>query len=228
MARLLIVEDQTTLLESLRFGLEEEGHTVQIATTGQSGYQLARRSPFDAVILDLMLPDGDGLHLLTRLRADQFVKPILVVTARDSVQDRVKGLDCGADDYLIKPFAFTELVARLRALLRRTVNATGSPETQLHVTDLKLDLISRKVVRGSRDIELTQRQFEVLEFLMRHKHQIVTREMLAIEVWKANTATWTNVIEVQINHLRKKIELAGTPQLLHTVRGEGYVIGDPP
>lgn len=228
MARLLIVEDQKTLLESLRFGLEEEGHLVQCASTGQDGYHLARRTPFDAVILDLMLPDGDGLRLLTRLRTEQFVKPILIVTARDSVQDRVKGLDCGADDYLVKPFAFSELVARLRALLRRAAGTADSMDAVLRVADLTMDLIKRQVVRGDRELELTQRQFMVLEYLIRHKNQIVTREMLAVDVWKATTATWTNVIEVQINHLRKKIQLQGLPPLLRTVRGEGYVIGEVP
>jgi two-component system copper resistance phosphate regulon response regulator CusR len=228
MARLLVVEDQKTLLESLRFGLEEEGYQVQIATTGQDAYHLARRTPFDAVILDLMLPDGDGLGLLTRLRTEHFVKPILIVTARDSVQDRVKGLDRGADDYLIKAFAFSELVARLRALLRRVAGNGDSTDAVLRVADLTMDLIKRQVTRADRELEMTQRQFVVLEYLIRHKNQIVTREMLAVDVWKATTATWTNVIEVQINHLRKKIQLQGLPPLLHTVRGEGYVIGELP
>lgn len=228
MSRFLIIEDQKTLLESLRFGLEEEGHTIVTAMTGQDGYRLARRNPVDAVILDLMLPDGDGLRVLTQLRQAQFTKPILIVTARDSIQDRIDGLDSGADDYLIKPFAFSELVARLRALLRRATPATDAANAILEVGDLKMDLLHRQVTRGGQVIDLTQRQFSVLEFLIRHKNQIVTRDMLADGVWKATTATWTNVIEVQINHLRKKIELHGLPPLLHTVRGEGYVIGELP
>ena len=225
MARLLIVEDQRAMLESLRFGLEEEGHTVLTAMTGREGHRLASRTPFDAAILDLMLPDGDGLQLLRNLRVDGFAKPILVVTARDSVKDRVVGLDSGADDYLVKPFAFSELVARLRALLRRIV---GPAEAILRVADLSMDLLNRKVVRGGQDMGLTQRQFSVLEYLLRNKNQIVTRDMLADGVWQSATATWTNVIEVQINHLRKKLERPGMPTLLHTVRGEGYVLGELP
>jgi two-component system copper resistance phosphate regulon response regulator CusR len=228
MARLLIVEDQKTLLESLQLGLEEESHSIVTATTGAEAYRLARSTPFDLVILDLMLPDGDGIQLLRRLRQEQFAKPILIVTARDSVQDRVLGLDSGADDYLVKPFAFSELVARLRALLRRTSVPSETIEAVLQVNDLSLDLLNRTATRGRQQLELTQRQFSVLEFLMRHKNQIVTREMLALGVWKATTATWTNVIEVQINHLRRKIERNDLPQLLHTIRGEGYIIGDHP
>lgn len=223
MSRLLIVEDQKPLLESLKLGLEEEGHTVLTAMTGSEGYRVASRMSLDIVVLDLMLPDGDGLHLLRRLRKEEFTKPILIVTARDSVQDRITGLDSGADDYLVKPFAFEELVARLRALLRRNVLPADST---LRLDDLSMDLIKRQVTRAGQDLDLTQRQFGVLEYLLRNKNQIVTRDMLAQDVWKASTATWTNVIEVQINHLRKKIEREGLPTLLHTVRGEGYVLGE--
>lgn len=227
MARLLVVEDQKSLADSLRLGLEEERHFVVTAGTGQQAFRLARRTPFDLIILDLMLPDGDGMQLLRRLREREFSKPILIVTARDSVQDRVAGLDCGADDYLVKPFAFSELVARLRALLRRTVTAAESMDAILRVEDLTVDLLHRRVVRGKRELELTQREFSVLEFLMRHKNQIVSRDMLAQGVWKVTTATWTNVIEVQINHLRAKIEHDDLPPILHTIRGEGYLIGTP-
>lgn len=228
MVHVLVVEDQKSLLESLRFGLEEEGYKVLTAVTGKEGYRLTRRRRFDAVILDLMLPDLDGLELLQHLRKDQFKKPILVVTARDSVEDRVAGLDGGADDYLIKPFAYSELVARLRALLRRSATPADVTSSMLQVADLCLDVVKRTVYRGDIDIELTQRQFMVLEYLMRHQDQLVTRDMLARGVWEATTATWTNVIEVQINHLRKKIERPDLPVLLHTVRGEGYVLGEPP
>ena len=159
------------------------------------------------------------------MRAEGFTKPVLILTARDSIEDRIRGLDSGADDYLVKPFAFGELVARLKALLRRVVTTS---ETVLHVKELVIDVLSRRVQRAGRDIELTPRQYEMLEYFARHQDQVVTRQMLAEDVWRAATATWTNVIEVQVTQLRKKIEMAGCEQLLHTVRGEGYLLGDKP
>ncbi|MCX7421675.1 MAG: response regulator transcription factor [Planctomycetia bacterium] len=225
MARLLVVEDQNSLLLSLQKGLEEEGHTVLTAIGGSEAYLIAKREPLDAVILDLMLPDGSGLSTLRRLRDEGFVKPVLIVTARDSLEDRVIGLDSGADDYLVKPFAFAELLARLRALLRRNFTAN---ETVLRYDNLEFDLLARTVKRGGEELELTRRQFELLEYLLRHKDEIVTREMPARDVWKAATATWTNVIEVQLNQLRKRIEREGWKPIVHTVRGEGYQLGDAP
>lgn len=225
MARLLVVEDQKSLLLSLQKGLEEEGHTVFTAIGGSEAYLIAKREPLDVIVLDLMLPDGDGLSTMRRLREEGFVKPILIVTARDSLQDRVIGLDSGADDYLVKPFAFAELVARLRALLRRNFTAN---ETVLRHDNLEVDLLARTVKRGGEEIELTRRQFDLLEYLLRHKGQTVTREMIARDVWKAATATWTNVIEVQMNQLRKRVERDCWTPIIHTVRGEGYRVGDEP
>lgn len=223
MAGLLVVEDQNALLQSLRRGLEEEGHTVFTAMGGTEAYVTATREPLDAVILDLSLPDGDGLSTMKRLRSEGFVKPILIVTARDSVQDRIAGLDSGADDYLIKPFVFEELLARLRALLRRNF---APHETVLRHDNLELDLLARTVKRNGTEIALIRRQFDLIEYLMHRRNQVVSREAIARDVWKASTATWTNVIDVQMNQLRKRIERDGWNPVVHTVRGEGYQLGD--
>lgn len=221
MARLLVVEDQRSLLRTMRQGLEQEGHTVFTAENGDAGYRAACRESIDAIVLDLMLPDRDGLSVLTTLRGEGFLKPILIVTARDSIDDRVSGLDRGADDYLVKPFAFTELVARLRALLRR---APTSEQTRLKTGQLELDLIRRTAIRDGAALELTNRQFELLEYLARHSNEVVTREMIVRDVWKDTSGILTNVVEVCINHLRRKIERTDRPQLLCTVRGVGYVL----
>ncbi len=225
MARLLVVEDQTALRLSMQRGLEEEGHTVSTALGGDEAYLTTLREPLDAVILDLMLPDGNGVSAMKRMRESGFVKPILIVTARDSIEDRIIGLDSGADDYLVKPFAFAELLARLRALLRRNFTAG---ETVLRHDNLELDLLSRTVKRGGEEVALTRRQFDLLEYLMQRRNQVVSREFIARDVWKAATATWTNVIDVQMNQLRKRIERDGWPTVIHTVRGEGYQLGDAP
>ncbi len=223
--RLLVVEDQRVLLKSLLRGLTAEGYSVSGASTGAECYRLASTEPPDVMVLDLLLPDGNGIETLRRLRAEGFTKPVLILTACDAIEDRIRGLDSGADDYLVKPFAFGELVARLKALLRRV---GSSSETVLHVNDLVIDVLSRRVKRAGREIELTPRQYELLEYLARHRNQIVSKQMLAENVWRTATATWTNVIEVLINHLRKKIEQPGCKLLIHTVRGEGYLLGDPP
>ena len=225
MKRLLVVEDDVTLRQSLQRGLILEGYVVFTAGTGSEGYQLAIQEPPDAMILDLLLPDGNGLETLVRLRQNGFGEPILIVTARDAIEDRIVGLDSGADDYLVKPFAFGELTSRLRALLRRHPEPSC---TTLVVSDLEMNLVSRQVIRAGFPINLTSRQFSVLEYLMRNQHHVVTREMLAQDVWRLPTATWTNVIEVQINQLRKKIERPGKKPLLHTIRKEGYLIGERP
>ncbi|MCA9150161.1 MAG: response regulator transcription factor [Planctomycetales bacterium] len=225
MAKLLLVEDQEALLQSIRRGLESEGHEVATATTGKEALAIATNEPVDMMILDLLLPDGTGLQTLAHLRRQGFHHPILIVTALDSVEDRIIGLDAGADDYLIKPFAFGELLARIRALLRRE---SVKPDTTLQFADLKVELLSRRVLYNDREIQLTRRQFELLEYLVRHQEEIVTREMLSQDVWKSTTATWTNVIEVQINQLRKRLRDIGAPSILHTVRGEGYVLRNDP
>jgi len=222
MPRLLIVEDQIPLLDSLTRGLREEGYEVLPAATIAEALVHIHNKPVDVIVLDLMLPDRDGLSLIRELRDSGFANPILITTARDAVEDRVAGLDTGADDYLIKPFSFEELLARLRAIMRRS---RSTPESVLRVADLELNLLTRDVTRNGASIDLTQRQFELLACLVRHAGLVVSREMIAREVWEEATATWTNVIEVQVNHLRRKIERPGWLPLLHTIRGEGYLLG---
>ena len=222
MTRVLVVEDQQSLLKNLVRGLEEESYdVVPAATVGEAEGAIANHP--DVVVLDLMLPDGNGVDLLRRLREQGFQQPILVLTARDSVDDRIEGLDAGADDYLVKPFSFDELLARLRAIMRR-----GSLQRQaiLRVEELQLDLLSRVASRNGRALELSNRQFELLAYLMRNAHTVVSREMIARDVWKEPTATWTNVIEVHIAQLRRKIERPELPSILHTVRGQGYMLGN--
>ena len=225
MARVLVVEDQKKLLQSLRKGLEEEGYEVLAAATGEEGYYHATTGPIDAIVLDLMLPGRNGLEVLRDLRAQGFAKPILILTARDAVDDRVRGLDGGADDYLVKPFAFAELLARLRALLRRDV--TGR-ELFLRADDLEMDLLARRVVRDGIEVELTRREFELLEYLLRHKNATVTREMIGRDVWKETTGILTNVIDVYITQLRKKVDRPPGRQLIQTIRGVGFVMRDTP
>ena len=222
MAHVLIVEDQKRLAASLRKGLEEEGFEVTIAHTGEEGFYLATTRPPDALVLDIMLPGRDGFEVLRDLRERGFTKPVLILTARDSVEDRVAGLNGGADDYLVKAFAFAELVARLRALLRRN----GERELVLRADDLEVDLVARRVLRAGVEVVLSHREFELLAFLLRHKNEAVTRDMLARDVWKEPSGLTTNVIEVCVNALRKKVERPGLRQLVHTVRGVGYAVRD--
>jgi two-component system, OmpR family, copper resistance phosphate regulon response regulator CusR len=223
MPRLLVVEDQKKLLTSLKAGLEEEGYEVTIADTGEKGYYAATTEHVDAVVLDLMLPGRDGIRVLRDLRANGFTRPVLILTARDAVEDRVLGLDSGADDYLVKPFAFAELLARVRALLRRDVSGR---ELVLCADDLEVDLLARRVVRGGVELDLTKREYELLEYLLRHKNATVTRDMIARDVWKEVTGAPTNAIDVYITMLRKKVERPGARQLIHTVRGVGYALRD--
>ena len=223
MQRILIVEDQKRLAASIRRGLEEEGFEVSAAHTGEEGFYLATTQPTDAVILDVMLPGRDGFQVLADLRARGFAKPVLMLTSRDAVEDRVAGLNGGADDYVTKPFAFAELVARLRAVLRRNL---GERELVLRADDLEVDLIARRVVRAGTEVELSNREFELLEFLLRHKNATVTRDMLTRDVWKEPSGLLTNVVEVCVNALRKKIERPELRQLIHTVRGVGYALRD--
>ena len=223
MSRLLVIEDQKKLLQSLERGLSEEGYQVIPAATGEEGYVQAKSVPVDAVVLDLMLPERDGMDVLRSLRSEGFTKPILILTARDGVDDRVLGLDAGADDYLSKPFAFAELLARIRALLRRDV---VNRDLCLKADDLEMNLITRVVTRGGVEIDLTRREFELLEFLLRNKNNTVTRDMIAREVWKEGTGTLTNTIDVYITLLRKKVERPDKKTLIHTVRGVGYALRD--
>jgi two-component system, OmpR family, copper resistance phosphate regulon response regulator CusR len=221
MARVLVVEDQKKHLDSLRRGLEAEGYDVAIASTGEEGLALAITEKVDAIVLDLMLPGRDGLGILRELRSNGFAKPILILTARDSVEDRVRGLDEGGNDYLVKPFAFAEFLARLRALLRR--EPLNRPLV-LQANDLEMDLLSRKVTRSGDELELTGREYELLEYLLRHKNEVVTRDMIALDVWKERTGAMTRIIDVYINALRKKVDRIGRTALIQTVRGVGYAL----
>ncbi|HEV3163498.1 MAG TPA: response regulator transcription factor [Isosphaeraceae bacterium] len=223
MARLLVVEDHKRLLKYLQRGLEEESYAVVSATTGEQGYYAATTEEFDAIVLDLMLPGHDGLKVLRDLRGHGFSKPVLILTARDTVDDRVRGLDAGADDYLVKPFAFAELHARLRALLRR---GPSGLELILRADDLEMDLLSRRVIRAGVELDLTKREFELLEYLLRHKNAAVTRDTIGRDVWKDPGGTITNAIDVCVTMLRKKVERPGARQLIQTVRGVGYALRD--
>lgn len=221
MMRILIIEDEGKIAAFLKRGLKEEGYAVDVAADGEQGYFLASTQDCDVIILDLMLPGLDGLNLCRKLRAEGNEARILVLTARDKVRDKVQGLNAGADDYLTKPFAFEELLARVRALLRK--REAGSP-TKLQVADLTMDLLTHKVLRAGREIELTAREFALLEYLIRNVGTVVTRTMIAEHVWDVNFDTFTNVIDVYMSYLRNKIDRAFPDKLIRTVRGRGYVI----
>jgi DNA-binding response OmpR family regulator len=225
MARLLVIEDQLKLRRNLQEMLQNDGYEVVAAGTGEEGFYCATTQSIDGVILDLSLPGRDGMEILSDLRNAGFDKPILIVTARDAVDDRVTGLDQGGDDYLVKPFAQAELLARIRALLRRS---TGSPAALLRCADIEMDMLRRRVVRNGVELELSQREFDLLEYLLRHKNTNVTRDMLARDVWKEPTGVLTNAIEVCVSGLRRKVELSGSRPLILTVRGIGYTVRDQP
>jgi len=226
--RVLIVEDERKLAQVLSSALEAEHYDVVVAATGEDGFYRANAELFDLVVLDLMLPGRSGLEILQTLRQRHVGTPVLILTARDGVEDRVLGLDRGADDYLVKPFALPELLARIRALLRR-----GRPSEilRLKVANLEMDLVARRVVRGDRAIDLTGREFELLEYLLRHQGSLVSREMLARDVWKEprRATPLDNVIDVQMARLRRKVDAEGAARLIHTVRGVGFVLreGEP-
>ena len=222
--RILIIEDEKKVANALREGLEAEHYEVTTATTGEEGFYLASQGSFDVLLLDLMLPRRDGIDVLATLRKCGVQTPVLVLTARDAVEDRVIGLDQGADDYLTKPFAFSELLARIRALLRR---GRMDQVLKLQHEDLEMDLVTHKVSRGPQTLELTAKEFELLEYLLRHSGTVVSREMLARDVWRA-TARATpldNVIDVTIARLRRKIDDRHDKKLLNTARGVGYILG---
>ena len=221
--RILVVEDEVKLASALREGLEADGYSVQAEHTGEGGFYLLRSESFDLAILDVMLPGKSGLEILTALRQKGMTIPVLLLTARDEVADRVRGLDAGADDYLVKPFAFAELLARVRTLLRR-----GKQETpaRLQLADLEMDVSTRSTRRGGRLVELTAREFEILEYLLRNQGRVVSREMLAKEVWKeiSRQVPLDNVIDVHIARLRHKVDEDFATRLVHTVRGVGFIL----
>lgn len=226
--RILVVEDEQKVANALREGLQGERYDVVVERTGEGAFFRSTTEPFDAILLDLTLPGRDGLEILRAMRDRGLKTPVLVLTARDSLQDRVVGLDAGADDYLNKPFAFAELLARIRALVRRG-RAAETP--RLTVGDLEVQLITREVARGGRPVDLTVREFELLEYLLRYQGQVVSREALARDVWKetARTTPLDNVIDVHIARLRRKVDADQGAKLIHTVRGVGFVIreGEP-
>ena len=223
--RVLVVEDEPKVANALQEGLEGEGYEAVVEHTGEGAFFRASTEKFDVILLDLMLPGRDGLQVLATLRGRGVETPVLVLTARDTLEDRVIGLDRGADDYLVKPFAFAELLARIRALRRR--GRVADP-LRLWIGDLEMDLLTRKVSRGGRAVELTGREFELLEFLLRHDGEVVSRATLAREVWRetARSATLDNVMDVQIARLRRKIDLDRPIKLIHTVRGIGFLLSE--
>jgi two-component system, OmpR family, copper resistance phosphate regulon response regulator CusR len=221
--RILLVEDERKVANALQEGLEAESYSVAVANTGEDGFFRLSSEPFDLAILDIMLPGRNGIELLSAMRRQHLKMPVLLLTAKDTIEDRVLGLDAGADDYLVKPFAFPELSARVRALLRR-----GKPESpaSLRIGDLRMDLLSRTVIRGPQTIDLTAKEFELLQCLLLHQGQVISREMLARDIWKETTCTapLDNVIDVHMARIRRKIDDGFSTRLMHTVRGVGFVL----
>ncbi len=220
---ILVIEDEPKVAKAIREGLESENYQVTVAATGEDGYFLATTQAFDLILLDLMLPGRSGLEILTALRKQKCQTPVLILTARDAVEDRVEGLDTGADDYVVKPFAFAEFLARIRALTRR-----GRPEQalRLRLVELELDCVTKKVTRGKQEIDLTAKEFDLLEYLLRHQGHVVSREMLARDVWKVTSRATPldNVIDVHIARLRQKVDAPFKKNLLKTIRGVGFVL----
>ncbi|OGP53915.1 MAG: DNA-binding response regulator [Deltaproteobacteria bacterium RBG_13_52_11] len=219
--RILVVEDEKKVASFLKKGLEEEYYAVDCAYDGEEALFMVETNDYDLVILDIMLPKIDGLEVLERVRDKGLTIPVLMLTAKDSVEDVVRGLDAGGDDYLTKPFAFAELLARVRALFRRKER---EPAGELRVADLVLDPVAHKVSRGGEEIELTAKEYALLEYLMRHANRVVTRTMITEHVWDYHFDPMTNVIDVYVNHLRKKVDPNSSRRLIHTIRGVGYIL----
>jgi len=220
--RILVIEDEKKIADFIKRGLKEEGYAADVAYDGENGHFLVKTNDYDLILLDLMLPKIDGLTLCRRLKEEGVTIPIIMLTAKDTVKDKVKGLDSGADDYITKPFAFEELLARMRAVLRTERCAKSS--TMLAVEDLALNLVTHKVSRAGKEIELTAKEYALLEYLMRNAGSVVTRTMISEHVWDADFDTFTNVIDVYINYLRNKIDSGHKKKLIATVRGRGYIL----
>ncbi len=219
--RILVIEDEKKVADFIGNGLAEEGYAVDLAHDGEQGYFLAATNDYDAVLLDLMLPKMDGISLCKELRRENINTPLLMLTAKDGIKDKVKGLDAGADDYLTKPFAFEELLARIRAMLRKKYT---HQELKLQVEDLILDTISHTAIRGGTTVDLSVKEYSLLEYLVRNAGTVVTRAMIAEHVWDINFDTFTNVIDVYISYLRNKIDKGQEIKLINTVRGRGYML----
>jgi len=219
--RILVIEDELKVTRFLKKGLEAEGYEVETAADGKSGEKLARTEAYDLILLDVLLPKKGGFEILRDLRKDEIRIPILMLTARSTTEDIVGGLDQGADDYLTKPFAFTELLARIRSLLRR-----GTVKTKLKFIDLTLDTIAHKASRAGKQIELTAREYALIEYFMRNRGKLISRQELAKEIWGYNFDPGTNVVDVYVNHLRNKIDADSTVKLMQTERGKGYYLSD--
>ncbi len=219
--KILVVEDEKKVAAFIKKGLEEDSYRVELAADGEKGKEVALQHSFDLIILDILMPKKDGLTLLKELRAQRISTPVLMITAKGSVDDKVKGLDSGADDYLVKPFAIAELLARVRSLLRRG----GSEKlTALSAGDLMLDLVSHKAARGKKMIELTAKEYTLLEYFMRNTNKVLSRTIISEHIWNYNFDTGTNIIDVYINHLRNKIDGGFEKKLIHTIRGVGYMM----
>ncbi len=220
--RLLIVEDEQDLAAAVRGRLKGEGYAVDLAADGEEALAFARATPYDVIVLDLMLPRVDGFDVLRSLRSGGVTTPVLLLTARSSVADKVRGLDGGADDYLTKPFAFEELLARVRALTRRDL--TGRAGTVLRVSDLELDTVTHRVVRAGRSVELTAKEYALLEYLMRNPGRVLSRTQIADHVWDYDFDGCSNVVDVYVRYLRRKVDEGFSPRLIQTVRGAGYLL----
>ncbi|MDQ7011033.1 MAG: heavy metal response regulator transcription factor [Mariprofundaceae bacterium] len=221
--KILVVEDEERVAQFIQKGLKEEGHAVDVSYDGEDGGFLAEVNDYDLIILDLMLPKKNGLAVCREIRERGVATPVLMLTARDSVEDKVRGLDAGADDYLAKPFAFEELLARVRALLRRR-SETKTPT--LKMADLELDPISRRVTRSGQAIRLTTKEYALLEYLLRNPKKVLSRTLIGEHVWDMNFDPESNVIDVYVSHLRAKVDKGFEPPLIHTLRGQGYILTD--